>query len=109
MTIYEQILEFLKNKEIGQKVTSTEVKQGLKKRYGTNVKSILLSDYCYNLINDGIRFNIHIFEYCGKNNYKYLGENYPYTGKVIHKPLKQVSKVVGEWINGSSNMYPTEK
>ena len=100
MTIYEQIKELLKDKK-DCIITATEVKKELKATYGTNTSSILLSDYCYNRTNDGIKFDKHIFQYIKKNTYKYLGEGYGFTGKIYHKPIKQkVDRIVGEWING---------
>jgi len=108
MTIYEQIKELLNDKK-GCIVTSTEVKRELKAKYCTNTRSILLSDYCYNRTNDGIRFDKHIFEYICRNTYKYLGEDFPFTGKIYHKPIKQKVKEFGEWINGRMIRYQTEK
>ncbi len=107
MTIYEQFKELLKNRE-GDIVTNAEVKSKLNKTYATKYESIFLSDYCYNRINNGIRFDKHIFEFLGGGEYKYLGEYYPYTGKIFHKPLHQQIKEVGEWINGVKHRYPPE-
>lgn len=100
MTIYEQILDLLKDK-IGCIVLSSELKKELNEKYGTNTSSIILSDYCYNRYNDGIKFNKHIFQYINRNSYKFLSENYPFTGLIFHKPKKQKDEVIiGEWKNG---------
>lgn len=105
MTIYNQINEFLKG-DFGQIVTGTEIKNGLKLKYGTKPGSVIPSDYCYNRINDGIRFNKHIFQYIGRNRYKYLGEKYPYTGKIFHKPAGQdYELIVGEWNKGKKVIF----
>lgn len=105
MTIYDQIKETLKVNEI-KVLSSTEVKEELKAKYGTNPSSIILSDYCYNRTNDGILFDKHLFEYQGRNKYVYLGENNPYTGKIYHRPIgHKTDIVVGEWLNGKK-MYP---
>jgi len=100
MTIFEQIKEVLKN-EVGTIVTSKEVIDSIHNKYGTNPKSIILSDYCYNRFNKGIKFDKHLFQYVNKNSYKYLGENYKYTGLIYHK-AKGCKKelIVGEWKNG---------
>jgi len=100
MTIYEQIKEILKDK-IGSIVSSSQVKGWLYVKYNINASSIILSDYCYNRINFGIKFNKHIFEYIDRDTYKYLGENYPFTGLIFSKPLGEDKElVVGEWKNG---------
>lgn len=107
MTIYEQIKFYLKDC-IGSTVTAAEIKDSLKTKYGTNASSIIPSDYCYNRINDGIRFDKHIFEYIDHNNYKYLGERYPFTGLIFHKPTGQTNEFIyGEWNNGRKIIYKT--
>lgn len=107
MTIFDQIQEVLENK-IGSEVTSAEIRNTLKAKYGTNETSVILSDYCYNRKNDGMEFKIEtrIFEYIGRNRYKYLGQNYRYTGKVVHKPINsKAEEIEGEWINGIYTQY----
>ncbi|MCJ7447724.1 MAG: endonuclease NucS [Bacteroidales bacterium] len=100
LTIYEQIKSILKDK-IGSIVTFSQVIEELFKKYGTNASSIILSDYCYNRINWGIKFNKHIFEYLDRDTYKYLGETYPFSGLIYAKPIGQnTEQVVGEWKNG---------
>jgi len=77
-------------------------------KYGINPGSIIPSDYCYNRINDGIEFrrDNRLFRYLGYNQYEYLGEGYPYSGYIYHKPVKSKKEViVGEWINGELK-YP---
>ncbi len=106
-TIYEQIKDLLKD-DLGAIRSSAEIKNELKLKHGTNPRSIILSDCCYNRINDGIRFDRHIFEYISLGEYKYLGENYPYTGIIIHKPKgKKHEVVVGEWNNGKMTIFKT--
>lgn len=105
MTIYEQIKEILHDK-INKVVTLSDVKNTLHKLYGTNPDSIILSDYCYNRYNNGIAFNKHLFEYITRSTYKYVGENYLYTGLIFHKPNGYEREVViGEWINGEKSLF----
>ncbi|HNW43150.1 MAG TPA: hypothetical protein PKI19_01505 [Elusimicrobiales bacterium] len=73
---------------------------------GTNASNIILSDYCYNIINHSLRPEKYRFEYIQKNGqdfYKCLGKKYPYTGKAVWKEkgvkLSQL-KTVGEWTDG---------
>ncbi|MFJ7737544.1 DUF6998 domain-containing protein [Lysinibacillus sp. NPDC097287] len=105
MTIYEQIKEMMMNKD-NQIISPAEVKSQLKRQYGTNSESVILSDYCYNRYNKGITFNKHLFLYVTKSNYKYIGENFAYTGLIFHKPQGQTGEfVVGEWRNGVKELY----
>ncbi|OEH92685.1 DUF7225 domain-containing protein [Bacillus solimangrovi] len=105
MTIYEQIKEYCKGK-MNQIIEVHEIKRQLKCKYGTNPDSVILSDYCYNRYNKGIVFDKHLFQYINRNSYKYIGENYPYTGLIFHKPKgKDVEDVVGEWNNGKKTIF----
>ncbi|MCR6522139.1 DUF7225 domain-containing protein [Lysinibacillus capsici] len=105
MTIYEQLLELLKE-EKGNILTSKEVKDRLSKKFNTNLKSIILSDYCYNRYNKGISFNKHLFIYINRSTYRFVGENYPYTGLIFHNPKgAEFESVVGEWDKGQLLLY----
>lgn len=99
MTIYNQ----LKSELIIETIYSlSEILTILNTKFNTNKRSIIPSDYCYNRLNKGIKFNKHIFIYLERNLYKYVGENYKYTGKVYHKPRKsRLDVVVREWKNGN--------
>jgi hypothetical protein len=105
LTIYEQLIEVLKEKK-GDTLTSTEIRERLITKYNTNPSSIILSDYCYNRYNNGISFNKHLFIYINRSTYRYVGENYPYTGLIFHKPKgAEYESVVGEWDNGQLLLY----
>ncbi|MEY8742641.1 hypothetical protein AB9M62_24575 [Bacillales bacterium AN1005] len=100
MTIYEQI-KLILSTSLNEIISPYELKRTLKELYGTNPQSILLSDYCYNRFNNGTNFDKHLFEYINRSSYKYLGENYLYTGLIFQKPKGQKKEViVGEWVNG---------
>lgn len=105
MTIYEQMKIVLQGK-LNELITSSDVKSALMNHFGTNPDSVILSDYCYNRFNNGIPFNKHLFLYINRNTYKYLGEHYPYTGLIFHKPKGSDEEIViGEWRNGVSSFY----
>lgn len=105
MTIYEQIKEALKGKS-DLIVSSKDLINQISSEYGTNPNSIILSDYCYNRLNKGIAFDKHIFQYINKSSYKHLGENYPFTGLIYHKPKNSDKElIVGEWKNGVKTIY----
>lgn len=106
MTIYEQIKEVLKEKK-GDTISSIEIKEKLITKYKTNASSIILSDYCYNRYNNGIPFTKHLFVYINRSTYRYVGEDYPYTGLIFHKAKgSEYESVVGEWDNGQLFLYP---
>ncbi len=73
-----------------------------------NETSIIPSDYCYNRINldiaNDFEKRMHIFIYIKKNNYKFVGEKFPYTGDIKHsskrKNFKYLEEIVGRWENG---------
>jgi hypothetical protein len=67
---------------------------------GTNRSSVIPSDYCYNIINAGIKFDFHLFEYLGDAQYKWLGVNHPYTGPICWKDEK-----VGKWTEGEFYLW----
>lgn len=102
MTIYEQIKKVMEGKN-GMEFTSEEIKSAVTSKFGANPTSVIPSDFCYNRTNNGInpREDNRLFEYLETGLYKYLGENYPYTGKIFHKPQGGEEKVVGEWNNGT--------
>lgn len=107
MTTYEQIREVMHGQN-GVVVTSAFLKAEVKRKFGTNINSIIPSDFCYNRVNSGIRFSKdnRLFEYLGRSAYKYLGEKYPYTGKIYHKPQgSKTDIVVGSWVSGNLK-YP---
>lgn len=85
--------------------TKEEIKNKLLAE-GMEEGSILPSDYCYNRTNkdkdrsDYLR-TFNIFIYVDSGQYEYLGENYHYTGPVIHKPRNEgAERVVGHYRNG---------
>lgn len=100
MTIYEQIKTICANK-VNKVIKPIDIRNELLYKYGTNPGSVILSDYCYNRYNKGINFDKHLFHYINRGAYKYLGENYPYTGLIFSK-AKGAEKeiVVGKWKNG---------
>lgn len=64
--------------------------------------NILPSDYCYNRYNKGLKGfeGPFLFEYLGPNQYKILGENYPYNGPISYKPRGENEKIIGSWTAG---------
>ncbi len=109
LTIYEQLKEALRER-MGDTFTFAEIRDRLITKYNTNPSSIILSDYCYNRYNKGAIFNKHLFVYINRSTYRYVGENYPYTGLIFHKPKgADYEAVVGEWDNGKLILYPNKQ
>ena len=67
---------------------------------GTNHRSVIPSDYCYNLYNRGIAFDFHILEWLERKTYKVLGPGHQYNGPILWK-----WRQIGEWRNGLKTMY----
>ena len=63
--------------------------------------SILPSDYCYNRVNRARISCAHpVFECLGRNEYRYLGPNFTYTGHILWKPVHESERAVGCWSEG---------
>lgn len=110
MSIFEQIKKVMEGKKKDEFITSADLKSELKEKFEVNISSVLPSDYCYNRLNDGISFKkeTRLFEYLGRDKYRYLGENYPFTGKIYHRPYKsKTDYVVGSWVNGKFEIFLT--
>ncbi|HEX2974741.1 MAG TPA: hypothetical protein VHO68_02295 [Bacteroidales bacterium] len=99
-TIFEQIKDVCKKKK-GEIITSAYVIIEINRKFGTKSESIMLSDYCYNRMNVGTHHGKYLFEFLEPGKFRYLGENYPYSGRIYSKPSgKGKEELIGEWING---------
>lgn len=112
MKLKDLIIQTFKNTEI-YKIYNKEEIIKLVKEYALTLNqdtppesSIIPSDYCYNITNDGIddfKSCLHIFEVINidekKYKYKYLGEGYPYNG-ITYKKSGNRKQTVGEWNEG---------
>ena len=77
--------EFIDTYGVDYVATRSELVNFVHKKYGIKEGSIIPSDYCYNLINDGINLsNPTLFEHVGRGSYRCLGKNYLYNGDVYH-------------------------
>lgn len=98
MTIQEKVLIALQGKD-GKEFMSHELVEIVKARFSdVNRGNFQPSDFCYNMTNKGIGldFPFPLFEYTTSGLYKFLGRDYPYTGKVLWKDM-----LLGEWLNGT--------
>ena len=100
MNIYEEIKDVCCDKK-GIILTSSEIKDLVCDKYGEDRTSVLPPDYCYNSINSGIAFDKHIFIRHDYSEYKYIGENQPYTGPIIWRSSgDKQERIIGKWNNG---------
>lgn len=102
MRVEDEVREVFKGVKLYEEFTRAEVIHMVFVKYGRNKESIIPTDYCYNRYNKGIKIEkrLRIFEYTCDKKFKYLGENYPYTGRVFHKPKGCCEICIGELING---------
>lgn len=107
MTIGEMMATVVNDyvRSFGSQTTMSrkELYQLLSEHYLIKYSSLLPQDYCYNRTNDGIIFknHIHLFEYIDIDCYRLIGENYLYSGPVIHKPKGSPEIIIGEWKKGT--------
>ncbi|SDN61130.1 HNH endonuclease [Paenibacillus sp. yr247] len=112
MTTDEEIVEYaidvVKMFGIGKVVERSEIVREVNLKYGRTVGSIIPSDYCYNIINNGIKPNKPtLFIYNGKGQYECVGLNYPYNGVIWHRPKGAKAEFpVGKCVNGERIIAP---
>lgn len=101
-TVAVEMINTLKDFAVGTEFSRSEIVGLVSEKFGRNPDSVIPSDYCYNRLNSGINYEkyLHLFEYTDRNTYKYLGVDYPYTGKIYHKPKGGCEICVGEWVDG---------
>ena len=102
MKIREQVRDAFRDVKIGTVFTRAEIIKKVHAQYGGEKDSIIPTDYCYNRYNHGISLEKHLklFEYTTRNTFRYLGEKYPYTGKIYHNPRNGKEICIGEYVNG---------
>lgn len=91
MTNIEKVRDTFVNCKKGTIFSTREIIDKVILKHGGNRGSIIPSDYCYNLTNKGktddpILAEFKMFEWISRGKYKYLGENYPYTGLIVSNP-----------------------
>ncbi|WP_045222641.1 endonuclease NucS domain-containing protein [Desulfonatronum thioautotrophicum] len=97
-TIMERVLTVMSTRSFGETFSRKQIIDMVQGAYPEiNRTSVIPSDYCYNIINKGIKFQFHIFEYIDKNKYKFLGADFDYDGPIYWK-----GKKVGEWREGEN-------
>lgn len=106
--IQQEVIETFIDVEIGTILSSSEIKEMVYRKFGRNKSSVIPSDYCYNRYNFGINYDkiLHLFEFLESGKYKYLGQAYPYNGKIFHKIKGSTNEVVvGEVVDGKATFF----
>lgn len=98
-TIYKDIVRAFTGNE-DKLFSRGEIVNSIHHQYGHKKDSIIPSDLCYNRSNKGSS-DKNLFEYIDRNQYKYLGPNYPYSGYILarRKGTRQ-DVIIGEWKGG---------
>ena len=109
LSIFDMVIDTFKNIPINTLFSRSEIINLVVSKHGCNPTSIIPSDYCYNRLNNGIKYEtyLHLFEYTDTKQYRYLGLNYSYNGKIIHKPKGKYEVIIGELKNG--RLIPYDK
>ncbi len=107
--IWDKVRKVFDYSRFGETLTGEQIIDRIEAAYprtdtdkGTNRSSIIPSDYCCNIVNNGITFKFHYFEYLrdarrGEPQYKVLGEDFDYEGAIFWK-----KEIVGEWLKGEA-------
>ena len=106
-SILDKVIDTFKDTPINTELTRSEIIRRVTEKHECNPTSVIPSDYCYNRLNNGINYEtyLHLFEYTDSKTYRHLGLNFPYTGKIIHKPKGGCEIIVGELIDGVLKSY----
>lgn len=86
-------------------LSGTNIKRRAERIGGYQKNSILPSDYCYNIINKATySCKTPLFIWLEKNQYKYIGPYYSYSGPLIWRRSDGTEKQVGMWNKGILTM-----
>ena len=95
----EQVKEAFENVADDMMFTRAEIRKMVTDLYGE--MEVIPSDYCYNRVNKDINIEKNLkeerclFEYMGRNRYKYIGAGKLFNGKLYQKPKGEPEQVVG--------------
>ena len=96
----EQVKEAFENICCDREFTRAEICKIVTDLYG-NIE-VIPSDYCNNRTNKGINIDKNLkeqrclFEYIGRNRYRYIGVGKMFSGNLYQKPRGEVECIVGK-------------
>lgn len=106
--VVSAINEYVKKHGVGTEITRSEFHEIVLDKYPeVNPTSILPTDFCYNMTNNGLRDQNdgeRCLECIDKGVFRALGTDYKYSGEVYHYMFKPNQVVVGRWVEGE--FYP---
>ena len=94
---------FKKNFRENEIYSHSELRSFLEENKLFSIKNV--AAYSYNRWNKGMLEIQPLLEWLNRGEYKYLGENYPFNGIVIHHPQGGIPYKIGEWIKGKLSFY----
>lgn len=102
--VVSAINEYVKEHGAGTEITRSEFHEIVLAKYPeVNPTSILPTDFCYNMRNNGLREQNdgeRCLECIDKGVFRALGTDYKYSGEVYHYMFKPNQVVVGRWVEG---------
>lgn len=102
--VVSAINEYVKEHGAGTEITRSEFHEIVLTKYPeVNPTSILPTDFCYNVRNNGLRDQNdgeRCLECIDKGVFRALGTDYKYSGDVYHYMFKPNQTVVGRWVDG---------
>ena len=100
----KEIFDFFKKKFcVNQVYSHSELRLFLENNKIFSVKNV--AAYSYNRWNKGMSEIYPLLEWLNRGEYRYLGENYNYSGIVVHHPQGDIPYKIGEWTNGTLTFY----
>lgn len=106
MKVEDEFRDTFKDVGLGSLFTSNEIVSMVKSKHGEDNQYKIPTAYCYNRWSKGLdeQGRLCLFEYLydstDDKKYKYLGENYSYSGKVFHHPKGGEKTCIGECVDG---------
>lgn len=104
MTHYEMI-EAVCTGHKGEELSRETLNEMISSRFGKLNSTIIFTDYCYNRINKGIKFDKHLLVWLSAGKYEFVGSNYRYSGDIYWKPKGEQEQVVGKWKDGEYKLF----
>lgn len=86
-------------------IPQSEIRELVVRETGFSGASVILADFSYNRINRDSDSHRHLlFVQESPGHYRFVGRNYPYTGKIFWKPYGKPERAVGEMIEGHEGL-----
>jgi hypothetical protein len=106
-TIKEKVMDVFRNKIGGEFSREKIIELVVNAHPEIKRRSVIPSDYCYNMVNTDINFNFHFFQSLGEREgrYRCIGQYKTYDGSIYWKPIGATCRQVGEWKAGRFRLW----